>query len=192
MDVFAFYLPQYHQTIENDKWWGRDFTEWTNIKGAKPLFNGHNQPKKPLDNFYYNLLDINVMKWQGELARRYGISGFCVYHYWFEGKKLLHKPMEQLLEHKEIDFPFFFCWANESWTNAWATSGGKPKMLMKQTYGNREDWDNHFNYLVQFFNDERYIKINNKPIFVIYRPEQIHNLNEMLDYLNELAIIFEN
>ena len=187
MKIFAYYLPQFHKTQENDKWWGEDFTEWTNIKRAKPLFTGHNQPKIPLGDNYYDLLDINVMKWQGDLARRYGISGFCVYHYWFEGKKLLHKPMEQLLEHKEIDFPFFCCWANESWTNAWATSDGKPKMLMKQTYGNREDWDSHFNYLIQFFNDERYIKINNKPILVIYRPEQIHNLNDMLDYLNELS-----
>lgn len=188
MNVFAFYLPQFHQTSENDQWWGEGFTEWTNIKNAKALFRGHIQPKKPLYENYYDLMDINIMKWQGELAREYGISGFCVYHYWFEGKKLLHKPMEQLLEHKDVYFPFFFCWANESWTNAWATSDGKPKMLMKQTYGAQKDWNNHFNYLLKFFNDDRYIKIGNKPILVIYRPEMIYNLNDMLDYFNKLSI----
>ncbi|MBR3040957.1 MAG: glycoside hydrolase family 99-like domain-containing protein [Lachnospiraceae bacterium] len=188
MDIYAYYLPQYHQTKENDKWWGEGFTEWCNIKKAQPLFSGHEQPKVPLNRNYYDLSDVEVMKWQGQLARKYGVSGFCVYHYWFEGRKLLHKPMEQLLKHKEIDFPYFFCWANESWTNAWATSKGKPRVLMQQTYGTKESWEKHFQYLLTFFRDERYIKKDNKPLFVIYRPEIISCLNEMLDYFQKRAI----
>ena len=188
MDVFAFYLPQFHRTRENDRWWGEGFTEWNSIKQAQPLFDGHNQPKVPLNNYYYDLSDVNVMKWQSGLAKKAGITGFCVYHYWFEGKKLLQKPMEQLLQHKEIDFPFFFCWANESWTNAWAMSGGKPKMLICQTYGGQNAWEEHFKYLLPFFKDRRYIKRNNKLLFVIYRPETIPCLNEMLAYFNRRAV----
>lgn len=187
MNVYAFYLPQFHRTSENDQWWGEGFTEWVSIKNAKPLYEGHYQPREPLNGNYYDLSDVSVMEWQGSLAREYGISGFCVYHYWFEGKQLLQKPMEQLLEHKEIDFPYFFCWANESWTNAWATNDGKPKVLMLQGYGNEEKWELHFQYLLQFFNDNRYIKRSNKPLFVIYRPERIPCLNEMLDYLDRRA-----
>ena len=187
MDVFAFYLPQYHRTIENDKWWGEGFTEWENLKKAQPLFKGHNQPKVPLNNNYYDLSDVEVMKWQSQLAKKHGITGFCVYHYWFEGKKLLHKPMEQLLINKEIDFPYFFCWANESWTNTWAKAGGKPQILMRQTYGNKEKWEEHFQYLLPFFKDSRYIKKNNKLLFVIYRPEMIPCLDEMLGYFNQRA-----
>ena len=187
MDVFAFYLPQYHSTKENDEWWGKDFTEWVNIKNAKPLYKNHYQPRKPLNNNYYNLLDINTMKWQGKIAKKAGITGFCVYHYWFEGKQLLQKPMDILLKNKTIDFPFFFCWANESWTSAWATSKGKPRVLMLQTYGDISKWEQHFQYLLPFFKDERYIKRNNKPLFVIYRPERISCLNDMLDFFNMRA-----
>lgn len=187
MKIIAFYLPQYHRTKENDEWWGEGFTEWTNMKQAKSLYENHYQPRIPLKQNYYDLSDISTMQWQINTARKYGIYGFCVYHYWFEGKQLLQKPMENYLEDKSIDFPYCFCWANETWTNAWATDAKNPKVLMKQTYGKEDSWEKHFQYLLPFFKDERYIKNDNKPLFVIYRPEQIDNLNEMLDYFNKRA-----
>ena len=188
MKIIAFYLPQFHRTKENDEWWGEGFTEWVNMKKAKKLYDNHYQPRIPLNKNYYDLLDVSVMKKQTELAKKYGIYGFCVYHYWFEGRQLLQKPMENFLKADDIDFPFCFCWANETWTAAWATNSKHPKVLMEQTYGQQEAWKRHFEYLLPFFKDKRYIKNDNKPLFVIYRPEQIPCLNEMLDYLNELAM----
>lgn len=188
MKVIAFYLPQFHRTKENDEWWGEGFTEWENMKNAKPQFKGHYQPRIPLNNNYYDLLDDNIKKWQIELARENGIYGFCVYHYWFEGKQLLHVPMEQYLSNKELDFPFCFSWANETWTNAWAMDAKKRKVLALQTYGGEEAWKNHFEYLLPFFKDDRYIKINDKPLMVIYRPELIGCLNKMIDFWQKLAV----
>lgn len=188
MKVIAFYLPQYHRTKENDKWWGNGFTEWTSMKNAKSIYTGHYQPRVPYKDNYYDLSDVEVMRQQAELAGKYGIYGFCVYHYWSEGKQLLQKPMDNYLNNKDITFPYCFCWANESWTNAWATDSKHPKVLWKQTYGGEKSWEIHFNYLLPFFKDKRYIKNDNRPLFVIYRPEQIENLNEMLDYFNKKAI----
>lgn len=188
MKVIAYYLPQYHETEENNKWWGEGFTEWTSLKKSKALFEGHYQPRIPLNNNYYNLEDDNVKKWQIELAKKYGIYGFCVYHYWSEQGMLLNKPMEQYLENKELDLPFCFCWANETWSNSWATDSRKPQVLWRQTYGGKDEWKRHFDYLLPFFKDKRYIKENNNPILVIYKPDLIPNLNEMLDYLNDLAV----
>jgi hypothetical protein len=182
MKILAFYLPQYHRTKENDEWWGEGFTEWTSMKNARPLNENHYQPRIPLNKNYYDLTDPKTMAWQIDLAKKYGVYGFCVYHYWFEGKQLLQKPMEIFLEHKELDFPICFCWANETWTNAWATNAKEPKVLMLQTYGDQDAWEKHLQYLLPFFKDPRYIKIDNKPLFVIYRPEQIEPLNDMLDY----------
>ena len=116
MKVIAFYLPQFHNIPENDEWWGDGFTEWTNVKAAKPIYRGQEQPKIPLNKNYYNLLDDNIKLWQANLAKKYGIYGFCYYHYWFNGKMLLEKPMEQMLENPCIDIPFCVCWANEAWT----------------------------------------------------------------------------
>lgn len=185
MKILALYLPQFHAIPENDKWWGKGFTEWVNVKKAKPLFEGHYQPRTPLNHNYYNLLDNSVKKWQIDLAKKYGIYGFCVYHYWFCGKKLLEKPMEQYLEDKSLDFPFCFCWANEHWSNAWVS--GENKILMAQNFEDREDWDNHFYYMLPFFRDKRYIKEDGKPLYVIYLPNIIGPLNEMLDRWQELA-----
>ena len=188
MKVLAFYLPQYHRTKENDEWWGEGFTEWTNMKNAKPLFGGHQQPKIPENNDYYDLLDVNVMKKQIAQAKKKGIYGFCVYHYWFGSRPLLEKPMENYLYDCECDFPFCFSWANETWTNAWATDNkAKRKVLIKQEYGNRDEWERHFKYLLPFFQDQRYIKQGNKPIFVIYRPQYISKLKERLNYYNRRA-----
>ena len=187
MKIIAYYLPQFHAIKENDKWWGKGFTEWVNVKAAKPLFKGHNQPRVPLNDNYYNLLDHNVMQNQFNLAKKYGIYGFCFYHYWFNGKKLLEKPLEDMIGNSSLNMPYCLSWANESWTNAWKADQ-KNKVLIEQKYGGKQDWSKHFAYLLQFFNDKNYIKNNNKPMFVIYRPELINCLNEMLDYWNLLAI----
>ena len=184
--IFALYLPQYHAIAENDKWWGEGFTEWTNVKKARPLFKNHNQPRVPLNDNYYNLLDDKTFKWQTDIAKQYGIDGFCIYHYWFNGKLLLEKPAENYLANKDLDFPFFFSWANEPWTRAW--DGQKNNILIDQHYGGKEDIERHFDYLLPFFLDKRYYKINNKPIFVIYRANSISYFEEMVKTWNDLAI----
>ena len=185
MKILALYLPQFHTIPENDEWWGKGFTEWVNMKKAKALYNGHYQPRVPLDHDYYDLSNVNVMRKQTEIAKKYGIYGFCVYHYWFQGHKLLEKPMENYLEAKDIDFPYCFCWANEHWTNAWVS--GENKILIEQDFTDKEDWKNHFYYFLSFFKDERYIKEDNKPFLVIYLPSIIETLNEMLEYWDILA-----
>ena len=186
MKIIAFYLPQYHAIPENDEWWGKGFTEWTNVKKAKPVLKNQVQPKVPLNKNYYNLLNDDVKKWQADIARQSGVYGFCYYHYWFNGKMLLEKPAEQMLQNKEIDISFCFSWANEPWSRSW--KGDSQNVIMPQNYGNKEDWKKHFEYLVQFFNDERYIKENGKPMFIIYKPDIIPNCYEMMEYWNELAI----
>lgn len=185
MKIIAFYLPQFHEIPENNEWWGDGFTEWVNVKKALPLFEGHYQPRIPLDSAYYNLLDDKVKAWQIKLAKDYGIYGFCFYHYWFNGHKLLERPVEQFLENISLDHPFCICWANEHWTQAWVSK--ESKVLIEQAYGEREDWEAHFYYLLPYFKDNRYIKNDGRPLFVIYRPELIECLNEMLDCWEELA-----
>lgn len=187
MKIIAFYLPQFHQIPENDEWWGEGFTEWVNVKKAKKISEDQYQPRVPLDSNYYNLLDREVMKNQFQIAKDYGLYGFCFYHYWFNGKKLLEKPLEAMLNDKELNIPYCLSWANESWTNAW-NADQKSKILMKQTYGAKAQWKAHYDYLLKFFQDPNYIKNNNKPLFVIYRPEIIDCLDEMLDYWTQLAV----
>lgn len=188
MKVIALYLPQYHRIKENDEWWGDGYTEWTAVKRGKVLIDGQYQPRVPQNSSYYDLLDIEVMKWQVDIARKYGIYGFCVYHYWFNGHMLLQKPMEQFLEHKEIDFPFYFCWANERWTRVWENEYD-PELLIEQEYDDYEDVDAHFHYWLKFFKDNRYMKENNKPILSIYNPIAIppKHLKFMINRWNELA-----
>lgn len=185
MKTIAFFVPQYHEIEINNKYWGKGFTEWVNVKNAKPLFDGHKQPKKPLNDNYYNLLDKKTKLWQQKLAKKYGVYGFCYYHYWFNGKKLLEEPCEQILKDPDIDLPFCFCWANEAWSMEWT---GKKQVIMPQFYGKEKEWKNHWEYLLQFFKDERYIKEDGKPIFVIYRPESIVCLKEMLSFWRKMAI----
>lgn len=186
MKIIAFYVPQYHVIPENDEWWGKGFTEWVNVKNGKPLFDGHYQPRIPLEKNYYDLSDPATLQWQADLANKYGVYGFCFYHYWFGGKLLLEKPMEMLLEHKEISINYCACWANEPWTNAWR-AGEDVKVLMPQRYGNKDEWIKHFNYLLPFFKDDRYIKVDGKPILIIYRSEIIDPLEPMIECLNEEA-----
>lgn len=187
MKIIAFYLPQFHETDENNEWWGKGFTEWVNVKKAKPLFKNHYQPRIPLNRNYYNLLNEKTIQWQTEIASQYGVFGFCVYHYWFNGHLLLEKPLEIIRNSEQINFPYCICWANEDWTNAWVAKGDV-KTLIRQEYGDKLDWENHFNYLLSFFKDPNYIVENNRPYLVIYRPEIITHLNEMLDYWTKRAI----
>lgn len=186
MNIIAFYLPQFHAIPENDKAWGEGFTEWVNVKKATPLFEGHQQPKIPLNKNYYNLLDINVMKWQVEMAKKYGVSGFCFYHYWFNRKLLLEKPLEQFRDTPDIDMPYCLCWANEPWSKTWVSK--ENDVIMPQKYGDEDEWVDHFNYFLPFFNDQRYMKKNNKPFVVIYRPSDIPCLEAMLECWRDLAV----
>jgi len=185
MKTIAFYLPQFHEIEENNKWWGKGFTEWTNVKKAKPLFNGHNQPRVPYANNYYNLLDVESLRWQSELARKFGVDGFCFYHYWFNGSQLLEKPAEILLSNKDVDVKFCFSWANEPWTRSW--DGRNKDVLMPQSYGEEDDWVNHFNYMKPFFEDERYIKVSGKPVFLLYRSASFRDCSDWIKCWRKLA-----
>lgn len=186
MKLIAFYLPQFHSIPENDNEWGKDFTEWTNTKKARPLFWTHYQPREPLNDDYYCLLDENVMKRQMRLAKKYGIDGFCFYHYWFCGKKVLEKPVELLLGNKEADLPFCFSWANEHWTKTWHGAKGEKEIFIRQTYGNKKDWIEHIEYLIDFFKDDRYIKINNKPMLLVLNLDKIGCAKEMFSLWNQI------
>lgn len=189
MKIIAFYLPQYHPIPENSEWHEPDFTEWTHMKRAQSYMDGHYQPRVPLDKNYYDLTDIEVMRWQTNLAKEYGVYGFCVYHYWFDGKLLLEKPMENYLNDKSIDFPYCFCWANDDWTNIWKGDSSSIKTLIMNHYDDPEDWKNHFMYMLPFFKDKRYMKEDNKPIFTIYNPVKIPNvrLKKMMEMWNRMA-----
>lgn len=165
MNIYALYLPQFHETKENNEWWGKGFTEWVNVKKAVPLYEGHLQPKHPVNDYYYNLLAKETVIWQTELMHQYCIDGMIYYHYYFNGKLILEKPAENLLKWKDIDQPFFFNWANHTWNRSWK---GSKEVLVEQTYGDINDWKRHFEYLLPFFQDDRYIKIENKPLFIIY------------------------
>jgi len=186
MKVLALHLPQYHRICENDRWWGEGFTDWVNVKKAKPLFHGHEQPLIPLNHKYYDMTDLGTLKQQFEVSREYGIYGFCYYHYWFNGKLLLEKPCELLLKHTEIGQKFCFCWANESWARTW--DGKEHDILIKQEYGGREDWEKHFDYLLNFFQDSRYIKIANKPLLFIYSCNRLKQFDAMIAFWRQRAI----
>jgi hypothetical protein len=185
LKLIAFYLPQFHEIPENNLWWGKGFTEWTNTKKAQPLFPGHYQPREPHQDYYYDLTDETARKWQAEIAEKYGIYGFCYYHYWFKGKRLLEKPFNEVLSSGEPNFPFCLSWANEPWTRRW--DGSEHDVLMAQDYGEEADWKEHFDYLLTAFEDERYIRVDNKPLFLIYRPGSIPKCEEMLQYWQNLA-----
>lgn len=181
MKVFAFFLPQFHQIKENDEWWGEGYTEWRRVKQAKPLYSNHMQPIHPLNENYYDLLEKKTVKWQTELMRDYKVDGLIYYHYYFNGKLLLERPAENLLEWKDINQSFFFCWANHSWYKTWDNS---KELLMEQTYGDEKDWEKHFQYLLPFFRDERYEKKNNKPMFMIFRTT-FSEKHEMFSYFDK-------
>ena len=180
------YFTQLHAIPENDEWWGKGFTDWDNARRAKPLFDGHYQPRIPLGSNYYDQSKIKTIRGQVELAKRYGIHGFCHYHYWFDGKQLLETPTNIFLQNTDIDFPFCLSWANESWSRQW--DGNNHDMLIKQTHPPTiESWSKHFDYLIQAWTDERAIKIDGKPVFVIYSPQKIKEIDAMLEYWDKRA-----
>lgn len=182
----AIYFPQLHSIKENDEWWGKGFTDWDNVKKAEPLFDGHYQPRIPLNHNYYDQSDIDIIRSQAELAKQYGIYGFCHYHYWFDGKQLLETPTNLMLDNPDIDMPFCLSWANETWSRRW--DGSENQILIKQTHPpHKERWDLHFDYLIKAWTDERAIKIDGKPVFAIYRPNLINDIDQMLDYWREKA-----
>jgi lipopolysaccharide biosynthesis protein len=165
--AIAIYLPQYHPIPENDAWWGKGFTEWTNVARAKPLFSGHYQPHLPADLGFYDLRLPEVRQAQENLAKAHGIHGFCYYHYWFNGKRLLERPVNDLLASSQSDFPFCLCWANETWSRRWL--GEEKNILQKQSYSSEDDLK-HIQCLTQAFADPRYIQIKGRPLFLVYRP----------------------
>lgn len=204
MKAITMYLPQFHRVKENDEWWGEGFTEWVAVKAAKPLYEGHYQPREPLNNNYYDLMEKSTLLQQADLMKKYGIYGMCFYHYWFkDSKQILEKPVENLLKWTDIDMPFCLSWANESWIRTWSTLSNANvwadkfdrKMdtneingvLLEQKYGDKESWYLHFKYLLPFFQDERYIKIDGKPVFIFYKPNSIYCLPQMMDYWESLA-----
>jgi 2-polyprenyl-3-methyl-5-hydroxy-6-metoxy-1,4-benzoquinol methylase len=168
--ALAFYLPQFHPIAENDEWWGKGFTEWTNVNRARPLFPGHYQPHVPGELGYYDLRVPEVREAQAELARSHGIAGFVYYHYWFHGKRLLERPFEEVLASGSPDFPFALCWANEEWTRNWDAQTGR--VLMPQQFSDEDDRA-HIRYLLKAFADDRYIKIDGRPLMLIYRPARL-------------------
>ena len=185
LKIIAFYLPQFHCIPENDQWWGKDFTEWSNLKTSKPTFKGQYMPRVPLNNYYYDLTDPNTLLWQSRLAKKYGIYGFAYYHYWSDGHMLLQKPAEIMLKRKEIDIPFCFSWSNHTWSRVWADKSNE--VLWPQKYGDEKDWKKHFDYLLPFFKDSRYIRIDNRPVMILYNPLGIKEFPEMMELWQRLA-----
>lgn len=205
--VIANYLPQFHCIPENDAWWGQGYTEWVAVKNSKPLYKGHNQPRVPEGENYYRLDDTNEIRRQAKLARDHGIYGFGIYHYWFSSElHLLDKPVFLLHENPDIDINYMFIWDNSSWKRTWSNvkfgndwssvyGGEKPQqqtgtgLLAELKYGDEEEWTKHFEYLLQFFRDERYIKIDNKPVFGFYNQNnEPEVLAKMCECWNRLAV----
>lgn len=183
--VIAFYLPQFHAIAENDAWWGKGFTDWVNVRRARPLFAGHRQPKVPLGGQYYDLSEPDALRRQAQMAEAYGVYGMCFYHYWFDGKMLLERPAELLLQHEDITMRFCFSWANEPWARTW--DGKNHQVLMPQRYGGEADWRKHFAYLLPFFRDKRYIKVGGRPMFLIYRSQSMPDACAMMNLWDALA-----
>lgn len=180
--AIAFYLPQYHPTPENDAFWGRGFTEWRNVARARPRFRGHAQPHLPADLGFYDLRVPETRSAQAELARAAGLSGFCYYHYWFSGRRALHRPLDDMLASGTPDFPFMLCWANENWTRAW--DGGDREILLAQTYSDA-DTRAHARHLAPVFADPRYIRIDGRPVFALYNADEVPEIRRWSDLFRE-------
>lgn len=183
--LVALYLPQYHPIPENDEWWGKGFTEWTNVAKARSLFPGHYQPHVPADLGFYDLRVPETRKAQADLARQYGIGAFCYYHYWFAGRRILERPFNEVLASGEPNFPFCLCWANSSWTGVWHAA--PDRMLIEQTYPGVEDATRHFHSLLPAFHDKRYLRINGKPMFLVFRPLNLPESQRFIELWQKLA-----
>ena len=185
--VLAYYLPQFHPIPENDEWWGKGFTEWTNVGKARPLFPGHYQPHVPADLGYYDLRVPETREAQAALAKEYGIEGFIYWHYWFgNGKQLLERPFNEVLACGMPDFPFALAWANETWSGTLhGLQAGKT--LIEQTYPGDQDYIDHFNTVLPAFKDPRYITCEGKPLFFVYKPQQCPDIKHFIDLWQELA-----
>ena len=183
--LIAIHLPQFHPFKENDEWWGKGFTEWTNVAKARPRFPGHYQPHIPADLGFYDLRLPEIREQQAQMAREAGIYGFCYYHYWFNGHQLMERPLNEILESGKPDFPFMLCWANENWTRAW--DGGEKQILIKQDYSEEDDRE-HIRYLIKhYFKDERYIKVDGKPVYCIYRQDLFPDMRNTIRIWREEA-----
>jgi lipopolysaccharide biosynthesis protein len=180
----AIYLPQFHPITENNEWWGKGFTEWTNVAQARPLFEGHYQPHIPADLGFYDLRLDETRAEQAALATEYGIHGFCYYHYWFNGRRILERPFQEVFESGKPDFPFMLCWANENWTRIW--DGGEKNILLEQKYSDDDDRE-HIRSLIPYFKDPRYIRIDNKPVIAIYRTKLLPDPKRTTDIWRQEA-----
>lgn len=185
--LIAFYLPQFHPVPENDEWWGKGFTEWTNVTKAKPLFKGHYQPHLPADLGFYDLRVPETREAQAYLAREYGIEGFCYWHYWFgNGRRILERPFNEVLKSGKPDFPFCLGWANQTWSGIW--HGAPNRVLIEQTYPGPSDYEKHFYSLLEAFRDSRYMTIHGKVIFLLYAPASLPNAMAFTEQWRELAV----
>lgn len=184
--LIAFYLPQYHPIPENDEWWGKGFTEWTNAAKARPLYPGHYQPRLPADLGFYDLRVPETRDQQARLGMDYGLESFCYYHYWFGGKQLLERPLQDVVRAGKPDFGFCVCWANQTWTGIW--HGCPDRVLAEQTYPGDDDHRAHFDALLPMFADRRYTRVNGKPLFLIYRPMDIPDTRRTLDFWRDMAV----
>lgn len=185
MKALCFYLPQYHPIPENDRWWGKGFTEWRNVARARPLYPGHHQPQIPADLGFYDLRLPEARAAQAELAREYGIGGFCYYHYWFNGRMLLERPFNEVLASGEPDFPFCLCWANGNWNRRW--DGREEEILMAQEYS-AYDPRAHLTWLAPAFADPRYVRVHDRPLFLIYDAGSIPDLARVVEGWREAAV----
>jgi hypothetical protein len=187
--LLALYFPQFHAIPENDEWWGKGFTDWVNVRRAAPQFPGHYQPRVPLGGNYYDQSRKETLAWQIALARQHGVHGFCHYHYWFDGKQLLETPTNLVMASKEeeFDFPFCLAWANETWSRRW--DGRDHHILQQQSHeADPALWMRHFEYLFRAWSDDRAVKVDGKPVFLVYRAHIIREIEAMFDLWREEAL----
>lgn len=187
VQTIAFYLPQFHPIPENDEWWGPGFTEWRNVAAAKPLYRGHHQPNLPGELGFYDLRVPETRAAQASLATAYGVTAFCYWHYWFAGKQILNRPLEDVVESGEPDFPFCLGWANESWSGVW--HGAPNRILIEQTYPGRDDHVAHFEWMLPLLHDVRYFRVCGKPLLYIHKPLSLPDAESVIDLWRERAVI---